>query len=41
MILPMKVDLISAGETHSVAANSLTGDIFIWGKFKGSESVVF
>jgi hypothetical protein len=37
----MAVDMISAGETHSVAANSLSGDIFVWGKFKGSENVVF
>lgn len=39
--LPEKADIISAGEVHSVAANSKKGKIFIWGKFKGTENVIF
>ena len=31
------VDLISAGECHSVAANSQIGNFFIWGKIKCTE----
>lgn len=39
--LKTTVDLISAGEVHSFAANSKTGQIFIWGKFKSPETVIF
>lgn len=34
--LSMAVDLISAGDTHSVAANSITGVFFIWGAIKST-----
>lgn len=36
VVLPIAVDLISAGESHSICANSLTGAIFIWGTIKSS-----
>ena len=39
--LKTPVDLISAGEVHSFAANSKTGQFFLWGKFKSMESVIF
>lgn len=31
VILEQKVDILSAGEGHSIAANSYTGIIFFWG----------
>lgn len=34
--LPVAVDLISAGDTHSVAANSATGTMYVWGAVKSS-----
>lgn len=34
--LPIAVDLISAGDTHSVAANSVTGVFYVWGAVKSS-----
>lgn len=34
--LPVAVDLISAGDTHSVAANSATGRMYVWGAVKSS-----
>ena len=39
--LKTPVDLISAGEVHSFAGNSQTGQIYLWGKFKSPESVIF
>ena len=36
VVLPIAVDLISTGESHSICANSLTGAIFIWGTIKSS-----
>ncbi len=32
------MDIISAGEVHSIAANSKTGMFYFWGKIKGQES---
>ena len=34
--LPIAVDLISAGDAHSVTANSVTGVLFVWGCVKSS-----
>lgn len=36
--LPIPVDLISAGEAHSVAANSVTGTYFVWGAVKSAKT---
>lgn len=32
--LPYPVDLISAGDSHSCAANSRNGLLYFWGKFR-------
>jgi regulator of chromosome condensation len=32
--LPIKVDLCAAGASHSVAANSQTGQVFFWGSYR-------
>ena len=35
--LEQKVDMISAGECHTIAANSQKGLVYFWGKIKNSE----
>jgi alpha-tubulin suppressor-like RCC1 family protein len=41
VLLPSPVDLISAGESHSICANSKTGKIFLWGTIKSSLKGIF
>ncbi len=35
--LPYPVDLISAGDSHSCAANSSNGLLYFWGKFRDKQ----